>query len=551
MQKRIKNLLHLLEKIAVWLHLKPDNVAAKCRLQFGIAIIVILFIALLVPYLWMTKLTDKIVLQTGRSIVQIVLDAHANRYIRFEQSSQKLASGTFLDQPPADDYIPPVSWIRFSEDLDLDSSHLSPKQIETIKQLSGDTNQDTAMWRNFNESGIENNYIQMIRADEDCLRCHNPQGTANPFSTKELIGAMVIKLPDDDLNRTVLMNNICIIFAGMLAGTSAIIAVYVIVQKVILRPIRQLRALVNNVSEGNLDARSAINSNDEYERLALAFNSMLDGLTDSQSKLRKANKQLDSKIIELSDRNIELFKANKLKSEFLANMSHEFRTPLNAILGFSDIMRDSPPKDVEKIKRYAGNISESGRSLLTMINDLLDLAKAEAGKIEVHLNKTSIPQLCKGVVGFFWPMTEKKGINLILDIDDALPMVNTDATKVQQILYNFISNAIKFTPENGTITIKAEFIDDKIVRISVKDTGCGIAKEYHSLIFEKFRQLDGSITRHSTGTGLGLAISKELANLIAATISLESELEKGSTFILDLPVIDEHGEDKITPVDSD
>ena len=406
---------YLSKMLPIWLHLRPETVAAKCRLQFGVAIIIILFFALLIPYLWMGKLTDKVVLQTGRSIVNLVLDGHINRYIRFEKATERIASGTYSEQPMPEEYVAPVNWLRFMEGKQFDSQGLSDEQTKRIKRLLRDDDRDISMWRQYHDEVVEDNYIELIRAQDQCLRCHNPQGTAIVFNAKEPIGAMVIKLPDEDISRTVIMNNACVIFAGLLAGASAIITVYVIVQRVILRPIRQLRGLVNNVTEGNLDARSAIKSNDEYERLANGFNSMLDGLQDSQEKLRNANKELDSKIIELSDRNIELFKANKLKSEFLANMSHEFRTPLNAILGFSDILRDSPPKDIEKTKRYASNISDSGRNLLLMINDLLDLAKAEAGKIELRIEKTSISQLCKGVAGFFWPMTEKKGIELSLD----------------------------------------------------------------------------------------------------------------------------------------
>jgi two-component system, NarL family, sensor histidine kinase BarA len=536
----------LFYKILSWLgqlpsrlHLRPGTVAAKCRLQFGVAIIIILFFALLIPYLWMSKLTDKAVLKTGRSIVDLVLDGHMNRYIRFEKATEHIAGGTYSEQPLPDKYTPPVNWLKFTEGREFNPQGLTERQTGFLEKLIEDTDRDITMWRQQTDSGIEDNYIEIIKADEECLRCHNQEGTAVAFNSKEPIGAMVISLPDEDLSRTIIMNNVCVIFAGLLAGASAIITVYVIVQRVILRPIRQLRALVNNVTEGNLDARSSIKSNDEYERLADAFNSMLDGLQDSQEKLREANKELDSKIIELSDRNIELFKANKLKSEFLANMSHEFRTPLNAILGFSDILRDAPPKDADKTKRYAGNISESGRNLLLLINDLLDLAKAEAGKIDIRIEKTSISQLCRGVAGFFWPMTEKKGVELALDIDDKLPLVNTDASKVQQILYNFVSNAIKFTPAGGKITIRVYLLNEKTVRVAVVDTGAGIAPQYHERIFEKFRQIDGSITRNGAGTGLGLAISKELSNLIAARISLESDIGRGSAFYLDLPVIEQ------------
>ncbi|GAI33324.1 unnamed protein product, partial [marine sediment metagenome] len=236
-------------------------------------------------------------------------------------------------------------------------------------------------------------------------------------------------------------------------------------------------------------------------------------------------------------RNIELFKANKIKSEFLTNISHEFRTPLNAILGFAEILREKPDTlTKEKGRRYAENIITGGKNLLNMINDLLDLAKTEAGKMELHIEKTSVPQLCKALVASFSALTKKKKIKVKLLVDDNIPPLMTDAGKVQQILYNFLSNAVKFTPERGRIEIRANMLDEQTARIAVSDTGPGIAKPDRKKIFEKFRQADGSITRQSTGSGLGLAISKELAAMLAGSIGMESEPDKGSTFWLDIPV---------------
>jgi signal transduction histidine kinase len=333
------------------------------------------------------------------------------------------------------------------------------------------------------------------------------------------------------------MNRVWIIAAGLIAGAGAIVAFYIITQRVILRPIRQLRGLANNVSEGNLDIRSAINTGDEYQKLAEAFNNMLDGLQAAQEKLRQANKQLDAKIVELSERNIELFKANQVKSEFLANVSHEFRTPLNAILGFAEILREKPNVlKEEKGQRYAENIIAGGKRLLNMINDLLYLAKTEAGKIKLHIEKTSVQQLCKSVVASFSSLTKKKRIKVKLSVDNNMPALMTDADKIQQILYNFLSNAVTYTPEHGRIEIRATMPDEKTVRIAVTDTGCGIAEPDKEKIFEKFRQVDGSLTRRSSGTGLGLAISKGLAIMLAGSIGVESELGKGSTFWFDIPV---------------
>jgi len=171
-----------------------------------------------------------------------------------------------------------------------------------------------------------------------------------------------------------------------------------------------------------------------------------------------------------------------------------------------------------------------------MINDLLDLAKAEAGKLNLHIERTSIQQLCEGLSAFFLPLTEKKKLSLEIEVAPQIPLVMTDSGKVQQILYNLLSNAIKFTAEGGRIDVKATMPTDITVRIAVIDTGCGIPPEAQDQIFEKFRQLDGSITRLGEGTGLGLAICKQLTDLLAGTIGLKSEPGKGSTFWLEIPV---------------
>lgn len=533
----IKQIKLLIDDLLKKVRLKPDTVAGKCRLQFGLAIILILALALLAPYYWMSKLTEKAPLDTGSAISELLLDGHIRNHDKLEEESiQGLFKNTVIGpQQPGQDK--PIHWFRLEKEDTQDLSFLTSKQQNVLEELRKKGAPSGYSWL-LKEHGIPYRYyMQIVHAEDRCISCHNPQGTALPFNAKEEVGAIIVRTPDSQTSNINLMNTVCVIFAGLLAGSGAIVAVYVIIQRLILRPIRQLRALVNNVSEGNLDARTNIKTDDEYQKLAEAFNTMLDGLEESQVKLRSANNQLDEKIVELSERNIELFKANKLKSEFLANMSHEFRTPLNAILGFADILREKPADDVEKSKRYAENIVKSGRSLLNMINDLLDLAKAEAGKMELHIEKTSVKELCNSLAVFFSPMTEKKMIKLKVSVQDDIPIINSDSGKIQQILYNFLSNSIKFTPEGGKIAVIASLLDEKTIRIAVTDTGCGIPQEQQEHIFEKFRQLDGSITRQGTGTGLGLAICKELANLLAAKISLESEVDNGSSFYLDLPII--------------
>jgi len=531
MRKQISQIYH---RVLVFLHLSPLSLAEKCRLAFGAAVIFILMIALLVPYVWMGQLTKKACLDTGRAKAERLLRRHFQPRQASETALAQLDNaGSELDVNDLE-----IRWIRFTPGNENKLPHLTDEQKEMVEFLRAESGRDDTIGFEKKQGVLQSNYVKVFRATDNCISCHNPQGSANAFLQNEPIGAAVIQRPADEISRMVLMNRIWIIVAGLIGGAGAIVAFYWITQRVILRPIRQLRALANNVAEGNLDIRSAIKTRDEYEKLSDAFNNMLDGLQAAQEKLRQANKQLDAKIAELSGRNIELFKANKVKSEFLANISHEFRTPLNAILGFAEILREKPNGlKKEKGQRYAENIITGGKSLLSMINNLLDLAKTEAGKMEVHIDKTSVPQLCKALVASFSPLTKKKKIKVKLVVDNDIPVLSTDAGKVQQILYNFLSNAVKFTPQRGRIEIRAAMRDEKTVRIKVSDTGCGISEADKESIFEKFRQADGSLTRQSTGSGLGLAISKELASILAGSIGLESELDKGSAFWLDIPVV--------------
>ena len=521
-----------IDKLGRLTRLKPLSLAEKCRMQFGAAVAFSLLLALLIPYLWMGKLTEKIALDAGRAVAEGMFERH------FQTEGEGGKGLPMLEESGAvrSSENRAVRWIRFDESDEDESAGLSGRQKKEIERLKSDEHSYDIAWIAEGESVAMNNYVQIVRAADACISCHNAQGSAAAFNKNQPVGALVVQTTAREIESTRLMNRIWITIAWLLAATGAMVAFYTIAQRIILSPIRQLRALVNNISEGNLDARSVIKSNDEYEKLSDAFNNMLDGLQESQEKLRQANKQLDAKIAQLSDRNIELFKANKLKSEFLANMSHEFRTPLNAILGFAQLLREKPGEDFEKLKRYAQNIIESGRNLLNMINDLLELAKAEAGKIEMRIEKTSIQELCRGLSAFFSPLAQEKMIKIRLAIDEDIPLVQTDSGKVQQILYNLLSNAVKFTPQRGKVEIAAKMLDDKTVRISVIDTGPGISPQDQEKIFEKFRQIDGSITRPGTGTGLGLAICKELATLLAGNISLESESGTGSTFHLDIPV---------------
>jgi signal transduction histidine kinase len=528
MLKKISKIYH---RILVFLHLSPLSLAEKCRIAFGTAVVLILVLALLIPYGWMRQLTRQILLDASRARAETLVRRHFLTPIASETTLAPLDDrGNVLDPNKTD-----IRWVRFKKD-DKKVEGLTVQQRHMVEELRDDEDATDQLRFDKRKNKLYSSYVRVFRATEGCIICHNPQGSASAFNRNEAIGAVVVERSAAEIRRATLLNRVWIIVAGLISGTGAIVAFYIITQRVILSPIRQLRALANNVAEGNLDIRSSINTRDEYEKLAEAFNHMLDGLQAAQEKLRQANRQLDDKIIELSERNIELFKANKIKGEFLANISHEFRTPLNSIMGFAQVLRDKPELLREdKGKRYAENIIVGGQRLLNMINDLLYLAKAEANKIQLHIEQIKVDEICDAVMSSFSEIAREKHIKVRLEIQQDIPTLVTDAGKIQQILENYMSNAVKFTPQKGIITLSAVMLDDKTIRFSVTDTGCGIAEPDKEKLFQKFGQLGNPLTRESTGTGLGLAISKELADMLAGQVGFESQVDKGSTFWLDLP----------------
>jgi two-component system sensor histidine kinase BarA len=529
MTKRIRTVYH---KILVFLHLSPLSLAEKCRFAFGSAVVLTLALALFIPYAWMRQLTGQILLDASRARAESLIRGH------FQQRGPGESSLVMLDD--RGNVIDPnkteMRWVRFRKD-EKSPQDLTLQQRLMIEELRKDEDAlDQIRFERRNKK-LYTSYVRVFRATDACIGCHNPQGSAGTFNRNEPVGAVIVERPAGEIRRAILLNRVWIIVAMLIGGAGAFVAFYIITQRVILRPIRQLRALANNVAEGNLGVRSSINTRDEYEKLAEAFNRMLDNLQATQEKLRQANKQLDDKIIELSERNIELFKANKLKSDFLASISHEFRTPLNSIMGFAQVLRDKPELLKEdKGKRYAENIIAGGTRLLNMINDLLYLARAEADKIQLHIEQTTADEICNAVAVSFSEMAREKDIKVKLEVQQDIPTFVTDAGKIQQILENYMSNAVKFTAESGMIVLKAAMLDDRTIRFSVTDTGCGIAEADREKIFQKFGQLGNPLTRQSTGTGLGLAVSRELADMLAGSVGFESRLDRGSTFWLDLPL---------------
>jgi len=244
---------------------------------------------------------------------------------------------------------------------------------------------------------------------------------------------------------------------------------------------------------------------------------------------------------EIADKSRQLEAASRHKSEFLANMSHELRTPLNAVIGFSEVLSEGMFGELNaKQAEYVRDILESGRHLLSLINDILDLSKVEAGRMELELGEFDVRAIVDGALLLMRERAGRKRIALDRDIDDAIGTICADERKVKQVLLNLLSNALKFTPDGGRIGVRVASRDGR-VEIAVSDTGVGIAKEDQQAVFEEFRQV-GSSAKRVEGTGLGLALARKFVELHGGHITVESEPGVGSTFTFTIPAVPPTGQ---------
>ncbi len=394
----------------------------------------------------------------------------------------------------------------------------------------------------------EYQYYQPVYWHRNCFNCHQSMVEAGAIAGSqatvvdqddERFRVVKVILPYQQIQDAIDQARAVLIAVGILTVFLAMVALYVIFRYVVVKPLHHLREVSELVSRGQTSVRAEIHTGDEFEQLAESFNRMLRHLTEAQEELQRVNEELDTRVDELARLNLKLHEMNRMKSEFISNMSHELRTPLNSIIGFAGVLKDNPSLD-PKQKKYAQNIEKSGKLLLEMINDILDLAKMEAGKTEVRPTDFAVDKVVLAQCDLVRSLSEQKGIDLVADVDPELPEVFQDQTKIQQILTNLLSNAIKFTPDSGRVVVSAHRNGRDQLVIKVADTGVGIPKEDRERIFEKFRQSstiagkDG-LTREFSGTGLGLSIVREICELLGGSVDFESEVGKGTTFFVILP----------------
>ncbi len=304
------------------------------------------------------------------------------------------------------------------------------------------------------------------------------------------------------------------LFIGVAAGAIVLaLLLGFVLSWSLIGPIQRINARLAAIESGDFSGRVDVPNRDELGALGANVNRMNDELRRLYSELEAASRH---------------------KSEFLANMSHELRTPLNAIIGFSQVLRERMFGEVnEKQEEYLDDILSSGNHLLSLINDVLDLSKVEAGQVELEVASFSLREALESGVVMVRERATEDGVQIALAPITDVDVVTGDERRIRQVIFNLLSNAVKFTPTEGSVDVQATQMNGE-VRVSVTDTGPGIAAEDHERIFEEFQQTQAGVEQRE-GTGLGLALSKRLVELHGGRIWVESEPGQGSTFVFTLP----------------
>lgn len=366
--------------------------------------------------------------------------------------------------------------------------------------------------------------LPRAKMNEACQICHSAV-RSNISKVNELIWSLE-KNYEKQINR---FDTLRMYTLGFFFIVGALIFLYI--RKSLVMPVILLRNAALQVEKGNYNAEVDIKNRDEIGELSRSFNQMTRALDTSFSE----NKRL---VENLEEAKFIAEAASRAKSDFLANVSHELRTPLNAVMGFSEIIRDGMAGPVmDEQKEYLNDIIESGQHLLDLINDILDLSKIEAGKMELEASEFDLKELIERSLIMFKEKAFKHKIEAGTDIGDEIGPIVADERRLKQVLFNLLSNAFKFTPDGGRVTVRARKVPGEPAQIecSVEDTGIGIKEEDIPRLFRPFEQLESLLTKEHGGTGLGLALCKRIVELHGGRIWVESEFGKGSRFIFTVP----------------
>jgi len=423
---------------------------------------------------------------------------------------------------------------------------------ELLKQLMEITKSNMGTFYILNEANLEFEHFTSVGANEELLKsfsAENPEGEfGNAISQKKIF--YLRNIPEDSVFkfRTTagdLIPKEIITIPILIDNTVVALISLANIQKFSKESYSIFEQSWNaiNSSYSNLMAsertsilaESLFKTNQQLEAQTEELQEQSEELQNQTEELQQTSEELQEQNLELDLQSKQVEEANKLKSEFLSNMSHELRTPLNSIMALSRVlMIQAKDKLSEEENNYLEIVERNGRQLRSLINDILDLSKIEAGKMDVNPKFISLNTMLKNIRDSLLPIVQEKDLEFKLDIADDLPEIETDEDKLHQVLQNIISNSVKFT-EKGNIDITVNYDSEKVY-IYVKDTGIGIPKEALSHIFKEFRQVDGSSSRQYEGTGLGLAIAYKMIKVLGGDIQVKSALDKGSTFTITLPI---------------
>ncbi len=539
--------------------LGESSLERKCLFLFGVALLLLISSS----FWWYGTLTEGVVFQQNRVKGRLLVDQimYIEHWEKLETNEQFLPlvqdlAGNLRKQEYRSRFIQPFFTDRDQQPKTPLEKRLIEQFTPSVEESGEGETEEPEFYERLVAGGNQYEYYQPVYAERSCVLCHNAMSPVGgdgalmaPLTEGDLMAVVQVTIPNAPMQEALNRNRAILISTAIITAFLAVLASYVIIRYVIVKPLRHLRDVSDAVSHGNISLRADIHTGDEFESLAIAFNRMLRHLVAIQEELRDVNADLDGKVDELAQMNMRLYELNAIKSDFLATMSHELRTPLNSILGFSDVLGSIDSLD-DKQKKYVTNIRQSGKMLLEMINDILDLAKIEAGRMNFRLSDFRIEHVVGAQCDMARPLAERKNIDLLAEFEPELPAMYQDQARVQQVLGNLLSNAIKFTPEGGRIDVRVRN-DRRYALLEVADTGVGIAPEDQQTIFEKFRQgrtaMPGgdAMTREYSGTGLGLSIVKELCKLLGGEVSVESQLGRGSTFTVRLPwrLEEPHGPD--------
>lgn len=399
-------------------------------------------------------------------------------------------------------------------------------------------------------------YLQALEVDNSCLSCHGEPAGELDVTGKEkegwtldsFGGAISIVIPIDQQQQTLRDNVIrdVVFFLGITVFIGAVI--YVVTTFFVLRPIGGLHAAFGKLKRGRMDAElGGGHAAKEVQQLVGGFNDMAGDLRDMYEHLesqveartidlQEANALLEHQRDKLEKLNESLEQETRFKSDLLSMVNHELRTPLTSIITFAQISRETCDLGRESDRRSWEEIEKNSQILLNMINNMLDIARSDAGSIKSTCEPMDLGDVAASVKGTMAPLARKYEVSFRTRVASDVPLVNGDYEKTLRMLENLASNAIKFTPDGGSVELRVAYDENRqVVTLSMVDTGIGIAPEDQERIFERFFQVDSTSTRKYNGSGLGLALVREYADVQGFAISVESEVGKGSAFVITVP----------------